>query len=319
MELLAINTTWAPWLILLAAFAAWEISYRIHYSLGLLYFISLFRSLEFGVEGSLILTLTAFFFCRLHPKHELKVVSALYAVCMMSIMITLGQFVLPFHERKGLSGNGSMNGCLIALLLPFALRRMKDFFSQAAICGLAVLAVFGTLTSIPVGVLALIFLTGGHFYGWGFWGLLAGSCCIFGLGFSLSGGQFISSSGRFEGWQTILDWWKASDHYWLGLGTGAGTTIFGRQHFADPNFAQMGLWAHNDFLQILFDNGVIGLVVFILCFIYVLYHSYDRPTLFAANVGYSATAFYNFPLHVPLHALVGASLVWLTYRGKQYV
>ncbi len=120
--------------------------------------------------------------------------------------------------------------------------------------------------------------------------------------------DLLSSTGRFGFWKYVFDMWVNSDKQMFGFGTGAGAVVF--QH------TKM-IWAHNDYLQLLFDNGMAGLSAALVVLFYALKESLDRPWLFSSIMGYASCAVFNFPSHMPLHAFVGLSLVWFAHRKVQ--
>jgi hypothetical protein len=315
-DLLTLNKHWAPWLVLLTTYAAFVVGKRIHATVGVLLFVLLISAIAHGVstDTSLCIVLFAFFFAHLDRKREWLIMEWLYGLCLISSVVTLFQLGGAPWTRMGVSGNSSMNGCLIALTLPIALHRLGKGVAPKAMQGvmlaLALVAIFATQASIPVGVLALI-----TFYSATWW-LAPMSLSVIALGYFLDP-AFLSSSGRFQGWSMITKWWWESGHILTGWGTGAGAVIFNEQRQANPAFKHMAIWAHNDFLQVLFDNGVAGLLAMLAVMLAAMIHSYARPWLFKSIIAYAATMFFNFPLHVPIHASVGACLLWLAFRGKR--
>ncbi len=323
-EILALNKDWLPWLSLLSLGVAFNLGTKFHWSLGLLYCIIMqsgFRS-GMGTETALTLTLIAFVFCNLPREWATKVAAAFYGLCTISTIITFCQLNEPAYSRMGISGNASMNGCLIAVTLPVSLQFLVSIVFPWSVIPLvfatvAIVAVFGTQTSIPVGVLAIVILAQAFamrnlkHIGW--WVVVA---VFSGIGLFMNPTHFFDSSGRIQGWKVIFNWWLESGEFWNGLGTGAGNIIFANHAATHSTIGNM-YWAHNDFLQILFDNGVIGLVSASIVLLYALRASFNRPWLFSAIGGYGAMAFFNFPAHLPIHALVGASLLWLAHTPKE--
>ncbi len=234
----------------------------------------------------------------------------------------------------GISGNPSMNGCLIAITIHPAYKWLhaKVLHSDAPAWskqndaikdGMAALVVLGAIAcaltgaSIPAGVLvvtciACMISQEGRVTWPIFYGSAALALFVLGVGYALDPVHFFHSTGRFQAWRTIFDWWYSSGKILFGHGTGMGSVVFYNAARSDMSFGPF-YWAHNDYLQILFDNGVVGLASFLIALFYTLKKAFDRPWLFASLSGYAATMLFNFPLHVPVHAIVGAALVWFAW------
>ncbi len=316
-EILLLNKSWTPWFYLIFSGVSWHVGKRIHFSVGLFLFIALVSAVKGDLTAAFAILLIATFFAGLDTKHESFVLESIYGVWLLSTVVTLCQMGSVPYARFGISGNASMNGCLIALTLPIALRR-RQTEPQAlrgvfAIC--AMLAVFSTNASIPLGVLFLTAIVPAvltNRFGRAF----KYSPLVLLAGYAVNPTYFFNPSGRFESWAKIYQWWLDTGNIFTGLGTGMGTIIFGRQHVVDRSFAHMGVWAHNDYLQVLFDNGLIGLASALLVLGFAVHKSINRPWLCASVIGYGATAFFNFPTHVPIHAMVGGALLWVVHRGR---
>ena len=131
------------------------------------------------------------------------------------------------------------------------------------------------------------------------------------------GNTFLADTGRFVIWKAGLQWWW--DHYSVWIGSGTGTTIVlltGIQVMTRTTLDNLFLWFHNDWLQILFENGAIGLVLIINLFCWALWES-RKLKYFPAILCFGAVAFFNYPLHSPLMAALGAILFSLTFRSEK--
>jgi O-antigen ligase len=130
--------------------------------------------------------------------------------------------------------------------------------------------------------------------------------------FSYGGAQF-NVSGRADLWSFTLQ--DARHHWWFGGGPGSADKAV-VQHFLTVSHP------HNDYLRVLHDFGVVGLVVFVVGFLTLMVRTWrlGRSTgraihwaAFLALLGVAGTAFtdnvivYAFVM-VPLGILVGASL-----------
>lgn len=128
--------------------------------------------------------------------------------------------------------------------------------------------------------------------------------------------DFTHDSGRFEIWHHYismlidLDTYQVKDwpHFLTGFGAGSFEWIgFGYQ-FKGTRILIM----HNDYLQILFEYGLIGFVCFITLVIQTLYRLRNQPELFACATAYSFTMLTYFPNYFLLSTSIGLILIILT-------
>ena len=136
------------------------------------------------------------------------------------------------------------------------------------------------------------------------------------------GGEQFNVSGRVDLWSfTIQD---ARRHLWLGAGPGSADKAVLR-HFATVSHP------HNDYLRLLHDFGVVGLLVFVIGFLTLMVRTWrlgrstGRPihwAAFLALLAVAGTAFtdntivYPFVM-IPLGVLVGASLSESSTAGSR--
>jgi hypothetical protein len=309
-RLLMIGKDWTPWLTLAMVCVSYAVGARIHFSVGALLFAVMVSAIQnsFMTDTAVLVLITAFFFTQLDRRYEWLVYEFLYGVCLLSTLVTLT------YSTKGLSSYPSHNGCMIALTLPIALWRLGKTshakYLQPLVFVLAVVAVLMTKSSVPVGVLAVV---GALTSIW----LYPPIVGIVGVAYLMQPKQMFTSSGRFEGWAVIWEWFISSGRIFFGQGTGASEIILGNSMLMGQTHPGMN-WAHNDYLQVLFDHGAVGLGMLLSVFIFAAYASTSRRPLFCALMGYGGTMFFNFPLHTPLTAFVGASLVWLAFKGRYH-
>lgn len=260
-------------------------------------------------------------------------------ICLLNASYINGQWLwhIPAQARGGFFGNPSMSGCLLAFSLPLLMSRIRAgedalmaFFDIT--CVLVVLtAIFLTGASQPVGVLLVVVVA--------IWtrsmrpclsDFLAGAflitiACLTLLMFStyrLHEGIFDSSGRFFVQHQGLVWWWKYGNH-WLGMGTGLTQILLPLiQREALPQVVQaqhldLYMWFHSDWLQLLFENGVVGLASGLVMYGCALRIAWRKaPWLFASVVGVGATALFNFPVHFPMHALIAVFIFAMAFDRK---
>jgi O-antigen ligase len=195
----------------------------------------------------------------------------------------------------------SMNGVFLALVFPFALKENKFLaavlgagimFSESttAIC---LLALGLSLTNLRVFILAAI-------------GAL--SYATYNQGLT----RFLDEGGRFNVWQSSFEWWIDRSNWFFGTGFSTYGWL-GPMIQASKGDEQYLVWMHNDWLQILFEQGILGLSASFLLFGSMLWRSRKETALFASVCVYGASMATQMPLHFFITALWGAILVKEVY------
>ena len=131
----------------------------------------------------------------------------------------------------------------------------------------------------------------------------------------VAAGKF-DSAGRFDSWPTIIE--KSQERFWLGHGVGESAPYVYK------------IWApmdkpHNEYIKMLFDGGVIGLVTFVFALLWTMWNlmRINRSASFGANwpasaaymstAGFIMMAIFDNPLVCgvnylhPTFALIGAA------------
>jgi len=201
---------------------------------------------------------------------------------------------MPEVDLVGLMGSRFAVGALGALSMPFI------YLISPFLCVIPlVLVVIGKSSTLALSlVLGFLFLL------WfdhkrTFWMLLILSASLFGLYVALDYG-----TGQFH---LRLNTWRegfrylAGTHPWTGngLGSWADVNFF---HVQDNGEPKIWKWAHNEFLQVVFELGIVS-AFFIWFFLkdkiqrLVLYTKRDR-VIFASFFILMIFAFFHFPFHV---------------------
>lgn len=133
--------------------------------------------------------------------------------------------------------------------------------------------------------------------------------------------HFWSDNGRFQVWELAYNWWDAQEPLVFFLGAGAGATpilvpliqVQGHESITGTNFF---MFFHNEFLQVLFEQGFIGLLCLLGLYSTALLRSWERLHLRAAIGAYGVVMCTNFPFRWPLHAMLGMILFVLAMGEK---
>lgn len=185
----------------------------------------------------------------------------------------------------------------------------KYVFFDLACVVLPPLAILVTRSSTGYAALVVVFFAYAYARGVrvSLLGLVAAMSAplVLSFGYLLMRQQLFDSSGRLEMLRQSFDFWRANAPVWTGFGLGSFSG-------AGPYLVKIPervIWMHNDWAQILFELGAIGLGVALLLYLALLIRSKAVPWLFASAAGYGFIALFQMPLHQPLGAVFGALLV----------
>lgn len=222
----------------------------------------------------------------------------------------------------GIMRNPSMNAGFMAALLPVALhglsRRMKGLIT---VCTL--ISVIISHSSIGIGMFAVAMAL---------WAFELSSYKMKALAFcgavwsALAGAIFMSYGPKtffHMGMRDVM--WDFFMGKWMGVATnirtglGFGTFgVFGKnaQHFFEdsPNKTYEWPWMHNDWLEIIFDSGLVGGFLVAVVYLLALYGLRRKGLIaeFYSLLLVGALASVNYPSHLAFSAAFGA---WLLVLG----
>jgi O-antigen ligase len=213
-------------------------------------------------------------------------------------LLTLTTFQVMFMDtRYGFLGNYGMNTSLLAVLFPFA-----QGYIQAILVSVAVIDSGATTPLLVWGVVLFsLYRKGGKKVL-----LISG---LVGAGTLLLVWQhpeYLNDSTRFQNWKQYLEYfWEHNVWFGNGAGTfkGLGPMIQGL-HGEKKEFL---FWAHNEYLEVLFEYGIVGFTLFmsslavLVRFTYTIaYKGKHRAALF----GIMACGLTDYPLRLAVFVFV---------------
>lgn len=231
----------------------------------------------------------------------------------MWIILMLERVFILKGQGSYLIGNASMDGCLIAALAPFFWSILPDIHDLGdwliiPFWFMSWFAVYKTDASAPVAVLfvsTLCYMLSRFRASWinmACWAIPFGAVLAAAGELSVHHQPFIHDSGRFAIWRLSYDWWRAHANIWFGTGFGTAQVLIPLLQAAnDPKQTTMFLWLHNEWLQILFEGGIVGVLCALMAWGYFLLRSFKRPELFASFCAFSVMACFNYPLRLAVH------------------
>lgn len=211
---------------------------------------------------------------------------------------------------SGLINYAGLNGCLIAIGIPSFFRYLRGWrvFSSACI-GVCFLAVVLSKSSIPYGVL-VVSVTAYYAHRkrrtldineLGVW--ICGTLLV---GVFVERRGLFDSAGRFQAYKVFMSDWLDRGHYLFGNGLGSfiamSRNIQAKHSFMVNEKGQGFFWStlHSDWLQTLFELGLVGLVLYSVLFIscarrlWAVRSEYSSRLL-ALLMGVAACAVFDYP------------------------
>lgn len=128
--------------------------------------------------------------------------------------------------------------------------------------------------------------------------------------------------GRYAIWQLARDWIDFQPNAFVDLfGAGAGSVpimmpIIQLGHGYPATSNNFYFYLHNDWLQILFEQGYVGLGLAAWLFYDAFERTSTRPATRGMLVAYCVAMCTNFPMRVPMLALLGITILGWVYLGK---
>lgn len=340
-----IYAKWMAVLIFSALLISYQVSKKLHWSAGLSYFAVLMngimvfawwnnwyynmdtgpflQTMKYALYSVLTFIMLTVPIIYLDDKYLIKIVRAIAGVCIITSFITIGQAIFgkSAYLRYAVFGNASMNACLIAFTLPFLYKVVKDNIQKRwtmYILIAPIVAILLTGSSQGSGILITLILL--YFFKRNYYKYLSIVPVLVFIAWYFSPDEFFNNSQRFDFWKMYLGWWVEHANYWFGVGVGT-TPMYAISMQMHYNFA-MGnwwAWAHGDWVQLLFEQGIAGLLSFILLFIFALIQTIRNEQYFLrmALIAYGLAALANYGAHMAAHALIGICIVVLCFRYKE--
>lgn len=284
--------------------------------------------------GSYLSFITLLFLFYMASRRHLDILEDCFAyLCMINSVYTLATAYLG-SDQMGLFGNASMNGMMIVATYPLLVMRpernlyynksLRDLtnYSYTILKDLAcilipILAVAFSKAHVPIFGMALFWVL------FLFFQLRIKTSSLISILISVTGFFVISihylssdafhDNGRFEMWKMAFKGW---DRFNPLFGSGQGTAFMWIPSFQEDSGLNQNnwfIWMHNDWLQILFEQGILGFGLAVIAYGFVISRSFQRPYLVTSVLLYGAMALFNFPMHLAVHSVLGLFLVARSY------
>lgn len=238
----------------------------------------------------------------------------------MILQVTYDQVIHGYEI--GLMGNRSIGATFAAMWVFFALEWMRNFdwkfakfFPIAAFIGVVGVCCSNSGISyigLAAGAIAICVIKK-------YWRAIGIIFTLAGCAYPFVAPRLFMTNMRYDIWPIWLQWWYGSwsGVYWTPghfnplFGSGGGTARYWGPYVQIKEGFKTNtllLFAHNDWLQILLEHGLVGLVLGAWVFGMALKRVWGRPILFGRLVCFGICAFGNYPLRVAPTALLA---LWL--------
>lgn len=249
----------------------------------------------------------------------------LLQVC--NVAFTLYQWLSGLRGPKlgGFYDNISLNGGMIALSLPiiFSLHKIKKPVTLLYVTA-ALIANFLTGSSIAIGLVVVAILSYSLSSRKAMFRALLISVLLFSVGHFIDKDNFFNDSHRFNIYKIQFDFFN-EDKQCLPECYDMPNRVFGYGQGCYPVWSiiaqlkhsllikrgergELVVFLHNDWLQMLLENGYIGIFLSLLLYIMLSYMSFGNKLTFSLLQTYAAFMVFHYPAHYPVHAIFG---VWL--------
>lgn len=265
----------------------------------------------------------------------------LWAACILTSVVNIVSFALggwfvmvgPYKYNPeitvvGLSFNKSLSSTLVALLFPFVLERFppRKSWQPFAIWALPIGAIIYLQSAISIfavaAALAAYALAKARPSGKELIKALAASSAIvigvLGVAYIKFGSDLWNFSSRIPVWKGAVKLqFENLDKIPFGFGLGTfhayGIAVTKTNGIKTDNVFTL---LHNDWLQCLWDLGVVGFLLWATLFCWSAIKAFDRPWLFAAFASIGVCSFGNFIHHMALEAFIVAFVYAFTWNNK---
>lgn len=316
------QSRWHAMLIVLSCVYALWVGRKTHYTVGIAFLYTLIpvvfhmyqdafflrpigkHIVDWSVtSATLCLLLVSFAVLQLDNFKWLFRVFGLY--CLIDSIVVIGQYLYGIKIPPGLLIEHSMNGCFIAVTIPFLYSMLRGKFWALSVIPIIAIGLSYSTTSLIV--FAAVFAA----LGYRKYKRFTIGILIFVFGFMIyrQGAGLFSSGDRIETIKTICSY---IFHHALWLGEGNGV-YYGKMPFA---IGKNWLHPHSDLIRSIFSYGLAGTALWLAAFCVGLYKTYKDQFLFAAYIGMMAFITFQYPTFRSHDALLCASIFIGAFKIK---
>lgn len=263
-----------------------------------------------AAKGFIFLQLFAVLF--VVPTRYYKVLrSSLGPIAIVSTISAFATYIVT-GKATGIVGATSIDSALIACCLPYLWRVLKqcELPLRIIITALAVIAIFILGGSVALGCLVTIILFSVPVQNWRKYFILSvlSVMTLVATYYFMFDRALFNSSRRFFAYEISLKYFWENVNVWIGTGISTywvyGPLIQDQNKWGKSEYFT---FLHSDILQLLFEFGIVGIVLFLLMISGAISRIWQgKRYLLAPIMAYLVFMTFYYPLHSFLTAFVGA-------------
>ncbi|NTU74164.1 hypothetical protein HGB07_08565 [Candidatus Roizmanbacteria bacterium] len=227
-------------------------------------------------------------------KHDLS--KAISTVTLVNCILVIFQYILG-KNPGGFWLSTCVNSLTIALALPFLSKKYRPLVILASF--VAVL-ISGSVVGFAAWSIAFLFMT------FRFWFACVLTVAAGGFGYLVIP-EPTNENGRLIVWRSGLEFFNNHINHWFGAGYGMWPVVTqvvqnkDMRGLREIGAAKFGYFqfVHNDYLQILFECGYIGLGLFLAALGYQIYKSKNDRRMLAFWLSLSVAMLAMSPMYLP--------------------
>lgn len=320
------QTTWTMWFLLAAI--SWELAKKIHWSVALMFLLTTIsaNNISYAVQSpfqylgqfnviamdgvtaqSLAWSLTIGLSLLFLPSGIM--IEGFGIIGLISSVMMIYNF-LTKSVPVGILDNPAIDATLIAIILPSMFHKYKWFLV------LPIISIIISKSNTGLMLLGFQILC----YLWATQRInrtlmIEVICCfggVTGLYKLFMGWKFLDDSGRYVIWRWAWEYFLNSKQYLFGLGSGT-FQLLGPTMQKEHNHIAYFIWMHNEFLQVLFEQGIIGLSISLIAFGF-MWKTAQKPWLKACLGTIFLACFTQFPFRMLPSCLFCAMILKEVYK-----
>ena len=290
---------------------------------------------RFAAATSFAFTLVCVAVASMKQKTLIALENGFMYLCFLNALWIIWEYLngVPPLERGIMYGNASINSTFIAFTYPLLFKTKNNWFNNYPfiwVFALAVtlLSIFLSGSSVAVGVLAVISFAAIYLASEKshrkFALMVPGIVLAIGAAF-LGTKDLLDSNSRFIFYKMMWNNFRENANQWIGLGNGTHSTWAMKVQsennwnvYFTNNRLTGDIWdkMHSDILQTVVSNGYIisGLILIMVIQAGFSCLKSKRYSILFCLCGYVAACAFNYPLHLPVHAIFGAFLIRASFN-----
>jgi hypothetical protein len=273
---------------------------------GVMHEVLMMKGLALETGFIMLLLCVAFHYI---PRADLKhVKNGLILVFVIQAIWLLFDVLTGWKGLQGLLGNKSIGSsylAIVGMLNPWllVLATITVLVTKSSVSGVA----------LAVGFLGTLIIKSKNYL---VYGVVLAVLVITAV---LLDEQRLPNMPRWNAWAMFInEWIDGGKHF---FGEGQGSFMFWGPHAQLTNEFEvkkgLWLWAHNDWLQLLIETGIVGIMVYLNLFRSVLVHYYREQNWshVGMTLSFGVVMLGNYPLAIAMFGIITAYLI----RNTRYV